>query len=254
MRRLRRSLVSTNTSDEQDGSGCNADQRRSGADRIDDRACECVAERQSRRSCRASPRRPRARASHAGCGSAAPSPRPSRRCRPRTPPLRMRARSTRRARAGRAAAAQRRSGGRAARRRTAGRSSRTRSMNRPPSSIPTENPVRISPQAKAPPSSRLATTGPMTSNGATTSIRKRHALSSPSHSQRCLRTSSKPARNSVRKRVPRAPLGRAQAQRREAGCAHGERAGVERHRAAGGDEADEDAAERRAQAARDGCA
>ena len=71
--------------------------------------------------------------------------------------------------------------------------------------MPTEKPVRITPHANAPPSSLFATTGPMTSNGATTSIRNRNALRSPIHSQRCLRTSSKPARNSVRKRVPRSP-------------------------------------------------
>ena len=78
-------------------------------------------------------------------------------------------------------------------------------MTRPPSSVPTEKPVRITPHANAPPSSLLATTGPMTSNGATTSIRNRNAFASPIHSQRCRRTSSKPARSSDRKLAPPAP-------------------------------------------------
>ena len=91
----------------------------------------------------------------------------------------------------------------------------------------------------------------MTSNGATTSIRKRNALSSPIHSQRCLRTSSKPARNSARKLAPLAPGAERTLERPDAGGADQERAGVEHHRTTRRDETHEDAAERRADAERD---
>ena len=147
--------MSTNTSESRNGRARDADERRPGADRVDDRARERVAERHAADLAEPVPGADAREHLAAGCGSAAPSPRPSRRSRPRTPRPRRPARSTTAGAGSASSSGATQVAKKSSPATNSGRSKRTRSMSRPPSSMPTENPVRITPQANAPPSSRL---------------------------------------------------------------------------------------------------
>ncbi len=131
-----------------------------------------------------------------------------------------------------------------------GRSRRMRSITRPPSSVPTEKPVRITPHENAPPRSLLGDDRPDhlerrdDDHQEQERVQRGRARASGAGAPRRSRRAAR-----ARKRVAAGARGRARAaEPPQAGGADEERAGVERDGAARRDEAHEDAAERRADA------